>query len=295
MVAALAFVQAEARQIMTLLNGDEIEVEIESIGTENISYKKASNPSGPTYSINKDKVFFITYDDGKKEVITQADSDSYPSGSSLLQVNTPRKTGNTLMGAVASLTLANDSASTKKYFNHISIYPRASIGFHATPSGYKDQYDIDWGGLTWSFDLNVLFPTSNESAWSLGFGICSLSGRMQQLYTTDNGKKKHKVKMGDFTTMYLTIPVGYWYRVSSLFMLGATDRSEILVSQRMNGKKIKDSFCSYRNSFTIDGIFTIGNFDIGANFLFNFLSAFKGDDLDWSPTIGMSLTAGYRF
>lgn len=38
-------------------------------------------------------------------------------------------------------------ASEKNYFPRIAIYPRVAVGFHATPSGYKDSYDLDWGGF----------------------------------------------------------------------------------------------------------------------------------------------------
>lgn len=41
---------ASAKEVMTLLNGEEIEVEIVTLGTNDISYKKASNPDGPTYT-----------------------------------------------------------------------------------------------------------------------------------------------------------------------------------------------------------------------------------------------------
>lgn len=63
----------------------------------------------------------------------------------------------------------------------------------------------------------------------------------------------------------------------------------------MEGEKIEDAFRGFRDALTIDGIFSIGNLDLGAQLLFNFASALKGEDLDWSPTIGLSFTAGYRF
>lgn len=291
-IAAVTFVQAGAKQVMTMLNGDEIEVEIVTIGTDMISYKKVSNLSGPTYSVNKNQVFFITYDDGRKEVITPINSPSSSSDQSGAEINTLISK---LMDPVKNSDSATGAVQEKNYFEKISIYPRASVGYHGTYSGYKDQYDIDWGGLSWAFDLNVLFPEGNSSAWSIGLGVSSLDGEMRMLYTTNNGKTKHKDKMGNFTTMYFTIPLTYWYRGSDYFMFGFTTRSEFLISQKMEGKKVKDAFKTYRNSLIIDGIYTLGKLDLGLQLLFNFTSALKSKDLDWSPTIGASVTVGYRF
>lgn len=47
-----------------------MEVEIVSMGIDEISYKKASNPNGPTYTTRRSNVFFIIYEDGKTEIIT---------------------------------------------------------------------------------------------------------------------------------------------------------------------------------------------------------------------------------
>lgn len=284
LLASLAVSLAgNARQVMTLLTGEEIEVEIVTLGTSEISYKKASNPDGPTYTTARDKVFFILYEDGSKEVITPAGGAAADTS-----ISTPD-------GGAASITEAMSAPlpPEKDYFPHITFYPRASVGFHATPSGYEDQFDIDWGGLSWSVDLNVLFPTGNTSAWSVGVGLAGLGGEMNMSYI--QGGKNHKDKMGDFDVMYFTIPLQYWYKCGDWFTFGFGNRFEFLVSQKMGGNKVEDAFRAFRDALTIDGICSVGNFDIGAQFLFNFSSAIKGDGFDWSPTLGLSFTAGYRF
>lgn len=297
-----SFAIAQAKTTMTLTSGEEIDVIIETIGTNEITYKKASNPTGPSYTTARSNVFFIVYDNGYKEVFTnlnqqQATAQATPQPSSQPQAQSHAQ-GGTLAGAIVqqSNTLTEQLEVEKKnYFPSIQFYPRFNIGFHATPSGYKDSYDIDWGGLAYSFDVNVLLPTGNETAWSVGLGMASLSGEMQMLYTTNNGKDKHKDKMGDFDAMYLTIPIEYFTKCGDWFTLGIGNRFDILVSQKMGGKKIEDAFNGFRDATYIDGICTIGNFDIGARILLNFTSAFKTEDWDWSPTIGMDLTVGYRF
>lgn len=285
-IAILSATTVSAKQIMTMLNGEEIEVVIVTLGSKQISYKKASNPSGPTYTVDKNKVFYITYDDGKKEIITD------------LQTTAPTMangTAGTISGAQTSMGKAIGDIPEKKYFDKISLYPRAYVGYHATASGYKDSYDIDWGGLAWSADLNILFPLGNTNAWSAGIGFSGLGGEMTQLYTTNSGKDKHKDKMGNFTTTYLTLPIGYWHKSCDWFMLGFTNRFEFLISQKMEGKKIEDAFNGFRDNLLIDGVFTLGQLDLGLQLGFNLTSAMKGEDLDWSPTISFGATVGYRF
>lgn len=51
-------------------NGDEIEAIIKEITPENITYKKCDNIDGPTYVIEKYKIFVVQYKNGSREVIT---------------------------------------------------------------------------------------------------------------------------------------------------------------------------------------------------------------------------------
>jgi len=290
LVAMLVVGTAWAKEKMTLLSGEEIDVEIVTIGTNDIEYKKVSNPNGPTYKVAKNKVFFIVFDDGTKEVITPLDQ----AGTGRQQTGGQTGTGTPMIGVALSDMIATaDTVPEPRYFDKVSFMPRAMMGYHATPGGYKDQYDIDWGGLSWSFDLNILFPSSNTSAWSIGLGLSGLDGTMNMLYTS--GKKEHKDKIGNISTMYFTIPLEYWYRCSKSFMFGFGTRLDILLSQKCDGEKIEDAFNGCRVPFMMDAIYSIGNFDIGAQVLFNLTSAMKGDDLDWSPTISIGGTIGYRF
>ena len=70
MICVLSLGTMSAHQTMTMANGEELEVEIVSMGIDEISYKKASNPNGPTYTTRRSNVFFIIYEDGKTEIIT---------------------------------------------------------------------------------------------------------------------------------------------------------------------------------------------------------------------------------
>ncbi len=265
-----------------MLNGDEIEVNIITIGASEIQYKKASNPDGPTFTTSRDNVFFIVFDDGTKEIITDI-TKPQPSSSSqngsiggLISYGANNATG---------LTPPADIVPPTNYFPRISFYPRATVGYQATGGTY-----IDWGGLYWAVDANMIFPSSNTSAWSLGVGVMGLGGEAEMIV---NDTKKYS--LGDLNSLYLTIPLNWWYHASDWFMCGFGNRMEILVSESLNGNDLEDTFTGFRDSFTIDAMVTIKNFDLGAQLMFNFCSAFKGEDIGWSPTIGIAFTAGYRF
>jgi hypothetical protein len=60
----LAFTQ----DFIILKNGDEIKSKVLEINDNNIKYKKYSNQDGPTYTMEKSKIFMIKYASGDKDV-----------------------------------------------------------------------------------------------------------------------------------------------------------------------------------------------------------------------------------
>jgi len=67
--AVLLFTQiCFSQDVIILRNGDEIEAKVTEILNDNIKYKKATNLTGPTYTISKLKVFMIRYESGDKDV-----------------------------------------------------------------------------------------------------------------------------------------------------------------------------------------------------------------------------------
>jgi hypothetical protein len=57
-----------SQDVIILKDGDDIEAKVTEILKDNIKYKRASNPTGPTYTIAKSKVFMIRYESGDKDV-----------------------------------------------------------------------------------------------------------------------------------------------------------------------------------------------------------------------------------
>lgn len=63
----LSFV-ANAQDVITMKNGDEVQSKIMEITPTEIKYKRYENQEGPTYTIKKSDAFMIKYQNGTKDV-----------------------------------------------------------------------------------------------------------------------------------------------------------------------------------------------------------------------------------
>jgi hypothetical protein len=67
-----------AQDLIILRNGDEIKAKVTEILSETVKYKRYSNQTGPTYSIDISEIFMIRYESGDKDVFGHAgDSNSH--------------------------------------------------------------------------------------------------------------------------------------------------------------------------------------------------------------------------
>jgi len=62
-----------AQDVITLNNGDEIEVLVQKIGEVEVTYKKWDFQDGPTFTVRKSEIFRIKYQNGTKEVFDSSD------------------------------------------------------------------------------------------------------------------------------------------------------------------------------------------------------------------------------
>lgn len=75
LLITLAFIgSCFSQDIIILKNGEEIEAKVTEILTNDIKYKRASNPTGPTYTIPVSKVFMIRYESGDKDIFDKSES-----------------------------------------------------------------------------------------------------------------------------------------------------------------------------------------------------------------------------
>ncbi|QQS28457.1 MAG: hypothetical protein IPM47_16585 [Sphingobacteriales bacterium] len=88
-----------AQDQIVMKNGDEINGKVTEVLDEDVKYKKAENPDGPTYSLKKADVLFIKYQNGTKENFVaqqekeqQQDNTLSPSKNKVSRVEAPAKT-----------------------------------------------------------------------------------------------------------------------------------------------------------------------------------------------------------
>jgi hypothetical protein len=62
-----------SQDLIILRNGDEIKAKVTEINDSDISYKRESNPTGPTYKLKKSKIFFVRYASGDKDFFGSPD------------------------------------------------------------------------------------------------------------------------------------------------------------------------------------------------------------------------------
>ncbi len=67
-------IQLCGQDYVILNNGDEIEAKALEINENNIKYKKFSNIDGPTYHLEKSKIFMIKYQSGDRDVFSKGTS-----------------------------------------------------------------------------------------------------------------------------------------------------------------------------------------------------------------------------
>lgn len=57
-----------AQDIITKNDGTDIQAKVMEVGQSQISYKKYSNPNGPTYTLSLSDIIMITYENGEREM-----------------------------------------------------------------------------------------------------------------------------------------------------------------------------------------------------------------------------------
>jgi len=62
------FIPSFSQDEMTFRTGETLKAKIIEVGSADIIYKKVENLSGPSYTVSKDKVFMIKYENGTKDV-----------------------------------------------------------------------------------------------------------------------------------------------------------------------------------------------------------------------------------
>lgn len=171
---------AMAQDVIVLLNAEEVQAKVKSVGLQEIVYLKWNNLDGPTYTLPKSEIFFIKYANGQKETFAnqaQVLATSQPIRKKAVteDFSKVKFQGYTYLGADFNSVLGGPSldfsfgARTSKCF-----YIGGGVGWHnliGHVSGYYyyDYYDNGYYDyaiwmpyLTFTSDLKAYIPTSGE-------------------------------------------------------------------------------------------------------------------------------------
>ena len=150
---------AHAQDVIVKKDGNTITSKVTEITSSEIKYKKFSNQNGPTYTINKNEVNYINYENGERETINASVNSN---NTSISFVNTPGGTNASDTELLNNFYAQNAAKKAKKLKKTAyiggGILLAASIPFFVTAingEGYNDDYYIYAGafagaGLLWA-------------------------------------------------------------------------------------------------------------------------------------------------
>ena len=59
-----------AQDVIVFKNGDEVQAKVKEVTPSEIKYIRFDNQNGPAYTINRQDIFMIKYENGTKDVMT---------------------------------------------------------------------------------------------------------------------------------------------------------------------------------------------------------------------------------
>ena len=158
-VLAMFSVIAHAQDVIVKKDGNTITSKVTEITSSEIKYKKFSNQNGPTYTIGKNEVNYINYENGERETINASVNSN---NTSISFVNTPGGTNASDTELLNNFYAQNAAKKAKKLKKTAyiggGILLAASIPFFVTAitgDNYNDEYYIYGGafagaGLLWA-------------------------------------------------------------------------------------------------------------------------------------------------
>ncbi|MEP1034110.1 hypothetical protein [Ekhidna sp.] len=89
-----SIVTSTAQDIITKMNGDDIQAIVIEVLPTSVKYKKYNNQKGPLYTLKKSEIFMINYENGSKDVFTTQNSDVMEGSSATIYFYRPKKFAN---------------------------------------------------------------------------------------------------------------------------------------------------------------------------------------------------------
>lgn len=247
-----------AQDVIIKKNADEVQAKVLEIGESTVTYKKFSNPNGPSYTIPKSDIFMIKYQNGDKEVFKEEAPQTVQAQPEIQVDNYEQER----LERMEQQRLIKEKAELKrrKLMGKHNIKVTFGGGLGATPFDEKEGFtsaSVIGGGI----DFNVVYNQSifdYTGDWGIGLGITNLRGSVDGFADMDFA-----------SAVYLNIPLEMTWR-GKLCYGGMSLNAGIPVSYRseykgMDGLDSVDDadLCKFRLGIGWKWGFQIKKFDIG--------------------------------
>jgi hypothetical protein len=126
-LSAFFAVSTKAQDKIVKINGDTINAKVLEVGTNGVSYKKASMPDGPTFTELKSNILFIRFSDGKIEYCTQKAPGSAGTNSTSSATVAPSSGKTRIESSDGQYTINGQKASLKQVSRQLSTSNNPAI------------------------------------------------------------------------------------------------------------------------------------------------------------------------
>lgn len=186
LLGTLSFGTINAQDKLYKKNGDMIEVKVTEINTRVVSYKKADNPEGPTYTINKADVSKVVYPNGSEDFFGPAENNKRP------EDKKPKKYGNNILSFMPMQITSNvgiglayerviDKAGILSFYMPVTMAFNNNNTGMATGTSTAPTYYI-MPGLKF-------YPTGGKGVvrYAVGPNLAYVTGEQDDLIYDNNG------------------------------------------------------------------------------------------------------------
>lgn len=216
---------AIAQDLIVLVNTEEIQAKVKTIGLQEVVYSKWNNLEGPTYTLPKSEIFFIKYANGQKETFSnqaQVLNTAYiATKKSKENFSKSKFQGYTLLGADFNNILGGPSIDASfgslmsKY-----LYLGGGVGFHNLIGEYialvKYMNEIYYTQTAeWMYsiyittDLKLYTPNIGNFYPRFDISLGVAYGGLKRAYILEENIRQDRYNMLGF---YMSAGAGFDYR-----------------------------------------------------------------------------------
>ncbi|GHT77860.1 hypothetical protein AGMMS50262_19880 [Bacteroidia bacterium] len=142
--------QVAKPDVITLLNGDDINALVQKVGDTDIEYKKWTNKNGPAYTLKKSEIFRICYANGEKDVFFKKEEQAVVAPvqqqtNSIQSTNAPQQTATVAqLNMTLPVVIATDIPGVQQGACYSAIVAEMKTkGFNVQSKDYAAQKGLE--------------------------------------------------------------------------------------------------------------------------------------------------------